>query len=82
MQNEKLYKQAIEIAVDAAERFLAAVEVNNTFGDNRALQEKHRKMEVQPAAAIACAQQEMIASLFCVSDEKVHEDITQLLTGR
>lgn len=82
MENEKLYKQAIEIAVDAEARFLAAHEANKSFSDNRTLQEKHRQIKVQPAAAIACAQQEMIASLFCVSDEKVHEDISKLLAGR
>lgn len=80
MKNEKLYHEAIEIAVDAEERFLSAIEANKSFSDDRALQEKHRQMEVHPAAREACAQQELIAKLFGVSEEKIHEDITKLVT--
>lgn len=79
MKNEQLYRKAIAFAVDAEEQFLAALEANKTFTDNRALQEKHRAMEVQPAAMKACAQQELIAHLFGVSDERVHEDINALI---
>lgn len=81
MKNEKLYREAIEIAVDAERRFLAALEANKSFKDDRVLQEKHHQLEVQPAAMAACAQQELIAELFGVSEEKVHEDITRLATG-
>ena len=37
---------------------------------------------MQPAAVEACAQQSLIAELFGVSEEKVHEDITRLLSDR
>lgn len=82
MKNEKLYREAIEIAVDAERRFLAALEANKSFKDDRVLQEKHHQLEVGPAASVACAQQELIAELFGVSEEKVHEDITKLIAGR
>ena len=82
MKNEKLYRKAIEIAMDAEERFLAAYEANKSFKDDQALRDKHHQLEVGPAASVACAQQELIAELFGVSEEKVHEDITQLLADR
>lgn len=82
MKNEKLYRKAIEIAVDAEERFLAAREANQSFRNDPELKEKHRRMEVQPAASVACAQQELIAKLFGVSDEKVNEDLARIILAR
>ncbi|MCB6760094.1 hypothetical protein LI088_04310 [Adlercreutzia equolifaciens] len=82
MRNEKLYRQAIEIASYAEERFLEAREANQSFNDNPELKEKHRQMEVQPAAAEACAQQSLIAELFGVSEEKVHEDLARAILAR
>ena len=79
MQNEKLYREAVKFAADAEERFLSAVEANKSFKDDRTLREKHQQMEVIPAAQAACAQQELIAHLFGVSDERVHEDIHALI---
>lgn len=79
MKNEKLYREAIKLAAPAEERFLAAIEANKSFSDDRALREKHHRMEVQPAAREVCAQQELIAALFGVSDERVHEDIHSLI---
>ncbi len=79
MKNEKLYREAIEIAVEVEERFLCAIEANKSFSDDLALKEKHRQMDVQPAAQEVCAQQELIAKLFGVSEEKVHEDIHLLI---
>lgn len=80
VKNEKLYREAIEIASRAEERFLEAHEKNRAVSPE--LRERHREMFVQPAAAEACAQQSLIAALFGVSDERVHEDITNLLAGR
>lgn len=80
--NKKGYIRAIEIAADAEERFLKAMEEHRAYADDRALSEKHHQIAVQPAATEACAQQSLIAELFGVSEEKVHEDITQLLTDR
>lgn len=80
MKNEQLYRKAIEIATAAEERFLEAREANQRIDPD--LKEKHREIFVQPAAAEACAQQSLIAELFGVSEEKVHEDITQLLADR
>lgn len=82
MKNEELYRKAIEIAVDAEGRFLAAVRAYKSFEGDISLQEKHHQMEVQPAAREVCAQQELIAELFGVSEEKVHEDITKLIAIR
>ena len=79
MKTDQLYREAIKFAADAEERFLSAVEANKSFKDDRALQEKHQQMEVIPAAQCACAQQELIAHLFGVSDERVHEDIHALI---
>lgn len=79
MKTDQLYREAIKFAADAEERFLSAVEANKSFKDDRALQEKHQQMEVTPAAQCACAQQELIAHLFGVSDERVHEDIHVLI---
>ena len=81
MKNEKLYREAIEIAVDAEERFLEANEVNKSFND-LVLQDKHYHIKVVPAASIACAQQELIAELFGVSEEKVHEDLARAILAR
>lgn len=82
MKNEKLYREAIKIAAPAEERFLAAFEANRTFEEGGTLREEHHRMKVYPAAVAACAKQSLIAELFDVSEEKVHEDITQLLTDR
>ncbi|WP_418389772.1 hypothetical protein [Adlercreutzia sp.] len=82
MKNEKLYREAIRIAVDDEIRFLCALKANESFKGNRVLKEKHHQLEVGPAASVACAQQELIAELFGVSEEKVHEDITNLIAGR
>lgn len=82
MKDEKLYRKAIEIAVSAEERFLAAREANQLLNDRPELKEKHRQMEVQPAASVACAQQELIAELFGVSDEKVNEDLARIILSR
>lgn len=80
MKNEKLYKQAIEIATAAEERFLEAREANQRIAPD--LKEKHREMFVQPTAAEACAQQSLIAELFCVSEEKVNEDLASAILAR
>ena len=80
MRNEKLYRQAIEIASDAERRFLEAHEKNRGVAPD--IRERHRETFVQPAAVEACAQQSLIAELFGVSEEKVHEDITRLLSDR
>ena len=80
MRNEKLYRQAIEIASDAERRFLEAHEKNRGVAPD--IRERHRETFVQPAATEACAQQSLIAELFGVSEEKVHEDITRLLADR
>lgn len=79
MRNEKLYKQAIEIASNTEGRFLEAYEKNRAVSPE--LRERHHEMFVQPAAAETCAQQSLIAELFGVSEERVHEDITRLATG-
>lgn len=39
-------------------------------------------MEVIPAAQCACAQQELIAHLFGVSDERIHEDLARVILSR
>lgn len=80
MRNEKLYRKAIEIASDAERRFLEAHERNRGVAPD--IRERHRETFVQPAAVEACAQQSLIAELFGVSEEKVHEDITRLLSDR
>lgn len=80
MKNEKLYREAIEIASIAEERFLEAHEVNRTVSPE--LRESHLEMFVQPAAAEACAQQYLIAELFGVSEEKVHEDLARAILAR
>ncbi len=80
MRNEKLYRKAIEIASDAERRFLEAHEKNRGVAPD--IRERHRETFVQPAAVEACAQQSLIAELFGVSEEKVHEDITRLLSDR
>ena len=80
MRNEKLYRKAIEIASDAERRFLEAHEKNRGVAPD--IRERHRETFVQPAATEACAQQPLIAELFGVSEEKVHEDITRLLADR
>ena len=80
MRNEKLYRKAIEIASDAERRFLEAHEKNRGVAPD--IRERHRETFVQPAAVEACAQQSLIAELFGVSEEKVHEDITRLLADR
>ena len=67
MRNEKLYRQAIEIASYAEERFLEAHEKNRA---------------VSPAAAEACAQQSLIAELFGVSEKKVHQDLASAILAR
>lgn len=82
MKNEQLYRKAIEIATAAEERFLEAREANQSFKDDPELKEKHRQMEVQPAAAEACAQQSLIAELFDVSEEKVNEDLARIILAR
>ncbi len=80
MKNEKLYRQAIEIASYAEERFLEAREANQRTAPD--LKEKYREMFVQPAAAEACAQQSLIAELFGVSEEKVNEDLARAILAR
>ncbi len=80
MKNEKLYREAIEIASRAEERFLEAHEKNRAVSPE--LRERHREMFVQPAAAEACAQQSLIAELFGVSEEKVHEDLASAILAR
>lgn len=80
MKNEKLYREAIEIASSAEERFLEAREANQRIAPD--LRERHREMFVQPAAAEACAQQSLIAELFGVSEEKVHEDLARSILAR
>lgn len=80
--NKKGYIRAIAIAANAEERFQEARAANQSFRDDPELKEKHRQMEVQPAAAEACAQQSLIAELFGVSEDRVHEDITQLIADR
>ena len=80
--NKKGYFRAIEIAANTEERFLEAQEANRSFKDDPELMEKHRQMEVHPAAAEACAQQSLIAELFCVSEEKVHEDLARIILER
>ncbi len=81
MKNEKLYKQAIEIAADSDERFRKVFAVNGNIEDQER-KELHRRLEVQPAAAAACAQSELVATLFGVSDERVNEDISEVLKHR
>ena len=68
MKNEQLYREAIKFAADAEERFLSAVEANKSFKDDRTL--------------CACAQQELIAHLFGVSDERIHEDLARVILSR
>lgn len=80
MRNEKLYRQAIEIASYAEERFLEAREKNRAVSPE--LRERHSEMFVQPAAAEACAQQSLIAELFGVSEEKVNEDLARAILAR
>ena len=80
MRNEKLYRQAIEIASYAEERFLEAHEKNRAVSPE--LRERHRETFVQPAASEACAQQSLIAELFGVSEEKVHEDLARAILAR
>ena len=82
MKNEKLYREAIEIAVDAEERFLEANEVNRSFENDPVLKDMHHQFEVKPAAIEACAQQSLIAELFGVSEEKVHEDLARVILAR
>ena len=79
MKNEKLYREAIKFAVAAEERFLSAVEANKSLKNNRTLCERHQEMEVIPAAQCACAQQELIAHLFGVSDERIDEDLARYI---
>ena len=74
--------EAIKFAADAEERFLSAVEANKSFKDDRTLCEKHQQMEVIPVAQCACAQQELIAHLFGVSDERIHEDLARVILSR
>ena len=73
MRNEKLYRQAIEIASYAEERFLEAHEKNRAVSP---------ETFVQPAAAEACAQQSLIAELFGVSEKKVHQDLASAILAR
>lgn len=82
MKNEQLYREAIKFAADAEERFLSGAEANKSFKDDRTLREKHQQVKVIPAAQAACAQQELIAHLFGVSDERIHEDINALIEQR
>ena len=82
MKNEQLYREAIKFAADAEERFLSAVEANKSLKDDRTLCETHQQMEVIPAAQCACAQQELIAHLFGVSDERIHEDLARVILSR
>lgn len=78
MKNEKLYRKALELAVECEREFLRVVEHNHHIEDALA-RERQREALVIPAANRACAQQELIASLFNVSDEKVHEDIRAII---
>lgn len=81
MKNEQLYREAIKFATESERDFLEVVEVNKSYKDNRPLQEKHQQIAVVPAAKVACAQQDLIAHLFGVSDERIHEDIHALIEG-
>lgn len=82
MKNEKLYREAIEIAAEAEERFLEANEANRSFENDPVLKDMHHQLEVKPAAIEACAQQSLIAELFGVSEEKVHEDLASAILAR
>ncbi len=82
MRNEKLYREAIQIASYAEERFLKANEVYRSYGGEGDLKETHRTLVLQPAAAEACAQQSLIAELFGVSEEKVHQDLASAILAR
>lgn len=78
MKNQKLYQKAIEYAVDAEVKFHKA-RIQNARFEDRSLKDKHQSMELIPAANAACAQQELIAYLFDVSDEKVNEDVNKIV---
>lgn len=82
MKNEKLYREAIEIAAEAEERFLEANEANRSFENDPVLKDMHHQLEVKPDAIEACAQQSLIAELFGVSEEKVHEDLASAILAR
>lgn len=78
MKNEQLYREAIKYASEAEEKFLYFNERNKRITDRDARDFHHRGV-VAPAAQASCAQQELIAHLFGVSDERVHEDIHALI---
>ncbi|WP_305296592.1 hypothetical protein [Parvibacter caecicola] len=75
-----LYEKAVRIAAEPERRFLEAVDRERRIGD-RAKREKYFDLFTGPAAHEACAQQELIAELFGVSAEKVHNDIARALEG-
>lgn len=75
MKNEQLYREAIAIAAEKDAAFLEKFEANQQFNYSQELKEMHHRIEVVPAASAACAQSELIARLFGVSEEKVSEDI-------
>lgn len=77
MKNERLYRKAIEIAAYQEEIFRKAHADNGSIKEE--LRQMHHSMFVEPAAHGACAQQDLIAQLFGVSDEKIHEDISKII---
>lgn len=80
MKNEQLYRKAIETAAYQEEIFRKARADNGSIKEE--LRQMHRRMFVEPAAHGACAQQDLIAQLFGVSEEKVHEDISKVIEKR
>lgn len=78
MKNEQLYRKAIEFAAEREKDFLDAYGANCSFpfGEYR---DRHYQRRVVPTSAAICAQEELIAHMFGVSEERVHEDIHALI---
>lgn len=76
----ELYKKAVRIAAGAERRFLDALGRERRI-DDREKREMYFDLFTGPAAHVACAQQELIAELFGVSDDKIHRDVSRVLQG-
>lgn len=72
-----LYQKAIEIAATSDKKFHEAFAKRDSFS-NPEHKDLYHSMEVEPAAREACAQSELVAELFGVSDERVNEDIAKV----
>lgn len=75
-----LYAKAVRIAAEPERRFLEAVDRERRI-DDREKREMYFDLFTGPAAHVACAQQELIAELFGVSDDKIHRDVSRVLQG-